>query len=164
MITIQSFLQRSSGGRFTAKQCLRGIASNIDEPKLTKSDEVKIHSVYHCAVEKTPITAQLWTQRSRGRQSIAASNSVDQPPNSYVSRVPLEPLDKVPTFLMDKTSKESRLTIKYKFSNDGRLHIAYLLQSTTVFLDAYSGRKATYCRDLEAFTVYPSSLFSSKPS
>ena len=117
MISAQIFFRRCPAGRFTSKQCLRRMASNNDEPKLTKSDEVKIHSVRHCAVEKTPVTAQLWAQRSRGRQS------VDQPPNSYVSRVPLEPHDGVPAFLMDKTSKESRLTIKYKFSNDGRRRI-----------------------------------------
>ena len=114
MRSIQNYSRRPLMGRFAAKQCLRRMASNNDEPKLTKSDEVKIHSVRHCAVEKTPVTAQLWAQRSRGRQSI------DQHPNSYVSRVPLEPHDGVPAFLMDKTSKESRLTIKYKFSNDGR--------------------------------------------
>lgn len=111
----------------TLKRFVRGgifhryFTGNTDEPKLTKSDEVKYHSVNHYSVEKTPITAQLWMQRTKGRESLVASTSSIQPANSYISREPTVSHDVIPTFLLDKTANESRLTIRYKFSEDGML-------------------------------------------
>lgn len=94
---------------------------STDGSKLSKSDEVKYHSVHHYAVEKTPITAQLWMQRTRDQNSQVPSSSSDQPVNSYVSKGVIAQHDSALTFLLDKTAKESRLTIRYKFSEDGNI-------------------------------------------
>jgi hypothetical protein len=94
---------------------------STDRSKLTKSDEVKYHSVNHYAVEKTPITAQLWMQRTRDQNLKVGTSTSDQPVNSYVSKGPITLPNSTPTFLLDKTAKESRLTIRYKFSDDGNI-------------------------------------------
>ena len=100
-----------------SQQFGRFLTAGVDEPKLTKSDDVKFHTVHHYAVEKTPITAQLWMQRTKVRESIAGATS--QSTTSNVSKDSTELHDSAPTFLLDKTAKESRLTIRYKFSEDG---------------------------------------------
>lgn len=104
---------------FVEKRCLLKLQREFstDRSKLTKSDEVKYHSVNHYAVEKTPITAQLWMQRTRDQNLKVGPSSSENPVNSYVSKGPISLPD--PTFLLDKTAKESRLTIRYKFSDDG---------------------------------------------
>lgn len=94
---------------------VRHLINNTEEPKLTKSDAVKFHTVQHFSVEKTPITAQLWMQRMAGRESISTSSTS----NSNLMKEPLKIEESAPTFLLDKTSKESRLTIRYNFSQDG---------------------------------------------
>ena len=104
---------------FLRNTVLRQLASNVDEPKVTRSDAVKFHSVQHFSVEKTPITAQLWLQRMAGRDSMVASSSSAQTANSYMVKESVKTEELAPTFLLDKTSKESRLTIRYNFSQDG---------------------------------------------
>jgi hypothetical protein len=108
------------GGRYLLK-LQRELST--DRSKITKSDEVKYHSVNHYAVEKTPITAQLWMQRTRDQNLKVSTASSDQPVNSYVSKGPISLPNSAPTFLLDKTAKESRLTIRYKFSDDGNIKI-----------------------------------------
>lgn len=110
-------LQKAVGLNSLSWQFSRLFTSGVDEPKLTKSDEVKFHTVHHYAVEKTPITAQLWMQRTRVRESMAGATS---PASKDSTELP----DSAPTFLLDKTAKESRLTIRYKFSEDGKFRQA----------------------------------------
>ena len=116
-------LKQSKTGAICKVSFLRCMTSGNDFPKLTKSDEVKLHSVQHFAVEKTPITAQLWMQRMKGRDDLVASTSSTQTANSYSSNGASKAEEVAPTFLLDKNSKESRLTIRYNFSQDGVLHI-----------------------------------------
>ena len=111
-----------------SQQFGRYFAVGVDEPKLTKSDDVKYHSVHHYAVEKTPITAQLWMQRTKVRESIAGATSLSA--ISPVSKDTTQINDSAPTFLLDKTAKESRLTIRYKFSEDGKLQQTNLTHQT----------------------------------
>lgn len=99
----------------------RKMTSGIDISKLTKSDEVKLHSV-NFAVEKTPITAQLWMRRMKGRDDLIASTSSTQIANLYGSNGAPKTDALSPMFLLDKTSKESRVTIRYNFSQDGASH------------------------------------------
>jgi hypothetical protein len=109
-------LQRAVGLSSSSWQFGRLFTSGVDEPKLTKSDDVKFHTVHHYAVEKTPITAQLWMQRTKVRESMAGATSATSPVSKNSTELP----DSAPTFLLDKTAKESRLTIRYKFSEDGK--------------------------------------------
>ena len=116
-------LKQSRKGGICKASFLRSMTGGIDIPKITKSDEVKFHSVHHFAVEKTPITAQLWMQRMKGRDDLVASTSSTQTSNSYASNGASKAEEVAPTFLLDKHSKESRLTIRYNFSKDGVLQI-----------------------------------------
>jgi hypothetical protein len=114
-------LQRALGLNSLSRQFGRLFTSRVDEPKLTKSDDVKFHTVHHYAVEKTPITAQLWMQRTKVRESMAGATSATSPVSKNSTELP----DSAPTFLLDKTAKESRLTIRYKFSEDGKFRLTY---------------------------------------
>jgi hypothetical protein len=91
-------------------------SGRADDAKVTpiKSDAVKLHHVNHFSVEKTPITAQLWSQRHKKRDITVAST------DTYES-IAIETL-----FLLDKTAKESRLTIRYNFSRDAHLRDLYV--------------------------------------
>lgn len=107
-------------------ETVRHFTGKVDEPKLTKSDEVKFHSVHHFAVEKTPITAQLWMQRLKAHDSPSLSSQ--SATNSYMSKETIG-IERVPAFLLDKTSKESRLTVRYDFSKDGEFFVPYYLNA-----------------------------------
>eukprot|EP00596_Hydrurales_sp_CCMP1899_P003825 CAMPEP_0119038526 /NCGR_PEP_ID=MMETSP1177-20130426/7498_1 /TAXON_ID=2985 /ORGANISM="Ochromonas sp, Strain CCMP1899" /LENGTH=471 /DNA_ID=CAMNT_0007001231 /DNA_START=164 /DNA_END=1576 /DNA_ORIENTATION=- len=128
---------------------------NEDEPKLTKSDEIQYHSVNEINVDKTPITAQLWSRRrEEGRNSMVMSTDTE------LNGISSKPQISTPILLMDKTAKESRLTIRYNFSQDANLRDLYVDSFGNVLigklfedLDALAGNVAiSHCDDNDPLT------------
>jgi acyl-CoA hydrolase len=122
---------------------------SIDEPKLTRSDEIQYHSVNQINVDKTPITAQLWSRRQKERESMVMSTDTE------LKGIASKPQETAPVLLMDKTAKESRLTIRYNFSQDANLRDLYVDSFGNVLigklfedLDALAGNVAiSHCDD-----------------
>ena len=109
--------------------------------KVSKSDDVSIHNVQHYNVEKTPITAHLWDQRLKSTDdNLTSIESTNIP---------------IPNFILDKSSKESRLVIKYNFSQDQKLRDLYVDSHGSILtgklledLDALAGNVAfQHCDD-----------------
>lgn len=128
-------------GTFKPKRVHKICIHQFSTDKLTKSDEIQYHSVNHINADKTPITSQLWSRRQKGRESVIPIVSESQEP--------------APTFLLDKTAKESRLTIRYDFSQDTSLRDLYVDSFGNVLtgklfedLDALAGNVAfSHCDD-----------------
>eukprot|EP01041_Mallomonas_annulata_P013117 gene13117-27703_t len=83
---------------------------------LKKSDDAVIHEVKAFEVEKTPITALLWSQRqmSTGTDDSSNTTTIHQSIHTY------------PPCIQEKDSKDSRVTVEYNFSTDANLRDRYM--------------------------------------